>query len=174
MQRNAKVCKSAFLPEKCLSEAKLSTATYTLLAETKFLVKTKSINTYRSLPSSSSSSIAQQLCHLLGQGHTSAALSSAGVPATGQSPSLSLRGGRWLIKREITSATENHSQPFRRRMVKTRHQYGRQIKRCLPQQRYKFQSPVHAFDQNLCYFRMGLSNTTLKCLGNTVQKNTEQ
>lgn len=77
---------------------------------------------------------AQQLCCLLGQGQASAALGSAGVPATGtESPPLSPRGGRWLIKREITSATENHPQPVRRRMVKARHQYRRHFKPCLPQ-----------------------------------------
>lgn len=47
------------------------------------------------------SSRTQQLCCLLGQGCASAVHSSAGVPAVGvESPLLSPRGGRWLIKRK--------------------------------------------------------------------------
>lgn len=99
-----------------------------------------------------------QLCHLLGQGRASAALSSSRSQPRGQSPHCSPRGDRWLIKREITSTTVTPNQSEDLWLRQDTIMRGSSTPACL-KQRYGFQCLAHAFDQTLCYFRMGLSNT---------------
>lgn len=133
-------------------------------------------HTHTSLPSSPSpeerSSAALSLVRMR---ISSAGL--CGVPAPGaESPSLSPRDGRWIIKREITSAAENLPQPVRIHTVKTRHQYKRHFQPCLLQAKMWILVPCICIWTNSWLLWDGLVQyimTTLKYLRNTVQKNTE-
>lgn len=180
MQRNAKVCKSAFLPEECLSEAKLSTASYALLAKTKFVVKTKATHahthTHTRLPSLSSPEAAELNSFVTcwdKDVHRQCSALRESQPQ-GQHPQRSLPGGgRRLIKREITFATENHPQPVRKHMVKAGHQYGRQFNPSLPQAKIRISVPCMCISSNSWLFWDGLVQyimTTLKCLRNSPEK----
>lgn len=140
------------MPEKCLSEAELSTATYALLAKTTFLVKTKAVHTHTHLPSSSSF----VACWDKDVHRQHSAL--RGPSPGGRVPIAPPRGDRWLIKREITPATVTPNQSEDVWLRQDTIMGGSSTPACL-KQRYGFQCPAHAFDQTLCYFRMGLSNT---------------
>lgn len=76
----------------------------------------------------------------------------------GRVPIAPPRGDRWLIKREITPATVTPNQSEDVWLRQDTIMGGSSTPACL-KQRYGFQCPAHAFDQTLCYFRMGLSNT---------------
>lgn len=110
-----------------------------------------------------------QPCCSLGQGRALAVPGWAlwGPSPRGRVPTAPPRADRWIIKREITSSGDRHSQPDRRRMVKARHQYGSQLNPCLPQAKIWISVPCTRIWSNPLLFLDGLVQhimTTLKCL----------
>lgn len=115
MQRNAKVCKTSIFARKMFVRSK---TLHSIVCKDKISNQNKrhshthpkkKIIQKPSKLIQFGSSKAPQFCRLLGQGCALAALASATVQATGaETPSLSPRGGQRLIKREVTSATEDH------------------------------------------------------------------